>query len=91
MKADRQFRHAHRALKAITPAVPAEVGPYAILRLYYSEEHDQFFLVSHDETTALPMPHDISGHMDDLRKPEDERLRCHPGFVEWPLRAIPGG
>lgn len=83
--AERQARHRKKMGR-----IPKRSGVYDIVRLYYSEEHDQFFLVSHDETTALPIPMDISGHMDDLRKDEEDRLRCHPGFVPWSPRGKEG-
>lgn len=65
-------------------AFPKVFAGYEVVFVAYSPEDDQFFLVSHDETTALPLPRDIQGHIADLIKDEEHRLGCHPGFVPWP-------
>jgi hypothetical protein len=63
-------------------------GPYDVLKLYYSDEHDQFFLVSHDETIALPLPREHAAEWDEIRKPESDRLLCSRAFVGWPIHGI---
>lgn len=58
---------------------------YSALWLVFVEDEDQFYLVSHDRTTALPLPRDYHGQWAEIAKPEADRMmRRYPGFVPWP-------
>lgn len=50
----------------------------------YDDESDRYFLVSADQTLALPTPAELHGHFADLIADEADRLHCHRGFVPWP-------
>ena len=51
----------------------------------YVEDEDRFYLVSADQSVALPTPPALHGHMGELVSDMEDRLGCHPGFVQWPL------